>query len=1623
MNTKTSDSISPAEQQRLHATIENWKRKLLDVSKRNRSLNFRPLRSSNVSIVESSSKDVFSKLWIDGVSMRFVASELPSTTAEEIPENSDEFSQKNANNAQSSSNQQIELLFDTQISEIITDNSLYLNSERETRRSNALQVSLDTEKLDRALRRLDEQTRLAIEEQGVNILFLALGMLHYKESADSSEIFKAPLVLLPVEISRKSSNTGYVVTSSGDEPIVNLALTEYLRRSYGISLPELTDSASMNEDFDLNMFFSEIQEVVKGKKDWFFKDEVHLSLFSFQKLMMYKDIEQYLSKISSHRLIHQMIFKTGIKYNGLPAEIQLLDLDKSLPPENTFQVVDADSSQLRAIAAVANMHDLVMEGPPGTGKSQTITNLIALALATGRSVLFVAEKNAALQVVHQRLVKAGLGDFCLELHSTKANKRAVVRELARSLDASLHTPSVSTSNAQRLPSIREKLTTYVKELHKPFSLLEISPYQVFGNYEAVVNAPRYKYSGDVENITSEQLSQIIQNLRELASAANVIGNPLSHPWRDTTKSYYSEEDFEQVEEFCNKILEELKTIYNLSGNLTTQLGFHSIGNENDVHDIVSVADVISRSPGAPSAILASDLWNTEPPSEAIDLIGFGKNLFQRIETINSLFKTSVYEHKHSEDIAYVQEKLQGVNRFIAIFDRRYRTIRNRWLSYRLHSYRGSIRVQAEHLKRVDYINIDREWLEENQLKSQEYFGELWKKENSNWDDLKRYIDWVVEFRSIFLRYNLQSSVIAFAQLPKPDTSAVLLLEIAVKNINELLGSLGKFIGWAEGYLIGEKFEEIEVRIRLLIENLHQAHQWIAFLTIREQALRGISEELVKLAMNGQYSFSNLPEVFQRGFYQKWLSTALQARPPLIEFNTLFHEQRVAEFKEVDRNILIENRDRLIRKVRDDVQKRLQEPQAIQSMAFLRREIAKQRGLSPLRRTINMAGNAIRAIKPCFMMSPLTVAQLLDSSQPDFDLVIFDEASQLPAEDAIGAIVRGKQLVVVGDPKQLPPTNFFGVMNGQVSGSVGEDGLPIYEDGESVLEELMAAGFATSRLKWHYRSAHESLIHFSNVSFYDGDLYTFPSVEYNSEELGVTFEYVENGLYEGKGLNLNEARKVVDAIERHAKLFPKLSLGVGTFNVRQQLAIQDEIENRRRLNPELEAFCSGTTNEPFFVKNLENIQGDERDVIMISVTYGKGNDGRLRYNFGPINGENGWRRLNVLASRAKRHMKVFSSIRADDISLVGLTSEGALLLRNFLDYAENRRIDQTRISHASATESPFEHEVYMELTRRGIKVVPQVGVAGYRVDLGIVDDDFPGRYICGIECDGFTYHASETARDRDRLRQQVLEDRGWIIYRIWSTDWFKDRQGQISRVLDLIQKAREKNRSVIEERIQSISNNKDARKSIQDVIDDISSEHTRLDFEDISNNINENVVDYVRPVVPPYTFAIDKPFSRKLPLLETSNRQLTQTIVDIVSVEGPIHIDDLVERVVEFWNTKAGRRIVEKIKDTCINAWHSKKIIKKNDFLLIHQAKVLVRSRLGIKSDPERIFHKEYREAVLLVLNTGYTFSRKKLTDEVRGILGFGRTTAILEDLIGQAIDELLKSGVAGDASSGITLRN
>lgn len=1583
---------------RVKATIAAWKTKLLDLTKRNRAINFKVNKVSTVSIVNEIPAEVYRLLVQENKNFSFAPGESRQSR---VPDESEQ------PGLEGEPAMETDVVVDIQV-------PLY-EYDRGTLEDNYLDTTLQTnsspESLDYSLRRIDEQARSILEEQGVNALFLVLGMLHYYEDKNSDVLIKAPLLLVPVELARRSALHGYKVNVTDEEVIVNPSLVELLKRDYSITLPSLPTGDS----HDIADFYSGAAAAIRSQPRWKITNEIYLSLFSFQKLVMYKDLERNVSKIATQELLRQMIDKDGPSYLGLPTELANIELDEYFTPEQCMQVVDADSSQLRAIATVSQNHDLVLEGPPGTGKSQTITNLIAQALSTGKRVLFVAEKMAALDVVYRRLCQVGLGEFCLELHSTKANKKAVMQELKNTLDASLQKLSPTQTAAERLPQVREHLTDYTDAVHTPFGSLDTTPWFAFGEYDSVRSAPRLFLTSDISAVSKRELEDVYRILADLRVVAEDVGPLLEHPWRDSRKTFFTSDDLEVVGELGRKILVQFEGLHQQALSISSLLGVPQLRNFSDLDTAAEVASTIGKSPGAPLLVLGNESWNV-PPVEATNLIRDGRKLIELRSRILSQFKETVLEIDPSDEIEYVERKSEGFFSFLAFLDGRYRGIKKRWATQRLTPSQKSMIEQAYDMQDVALYLKERAGFASLHNQGMDLFGSLWNGEQSDWNKLEGYVNWVVDFRKMYISHGLTERAIATASQAAPDLSLIQTVRTLAKELEGNLAKMVELVGWSTEYFKNCDFDHIRHRIGEVTSNVRSGPAWGAFESVRHKLQLSFASEILNWLYSGQASTSDLIPAFKRAFYSRWLSLVFEDRTELRDFHTTTHEQRGKEFRQLDEQVLHENRSKLIYKLRNQVQASLLQSPAKEQMGVLRSQLNRQRGLLPLRTTVQNCLDAIRTIKPCFMMSPQSVAQLLDAEKASFDLIIFDEASQLPTEDAVGSVIRGSKLVVVGDPKQLPPTNFFAVSSGQANVELDEDGLPLFDDSQSILEEMLSSGVPSARLKWHYRSSHESLITFSNTNFYNSDLYTFPSVESDSNDTGLQFHFVPDGVYEGKGLNIVEARTVADAVVDQIKRDPNISLAVGTFNVRQQTAIQDELEIRRRQDPSLEPFFNRGRDDYFFVKNLENIQGDERDVIFISVTYARAHDGVLRYNLGPLNGENGGRRMNVLVSRARKLMKVFSSIRADDINLASTSSKGAQLLRDFLLYAEHKRLDGTNVAVRSSTESPFETEVYDELTSRGLSLIPQVGASGYRIDFGVQDISVPGRFVCGIECDGFSYHSSETARDRDRLRQQVLEGRGWDLHRIWSTDWFKDRNGQIERILALVEGSRSVQAQAALAQGEAITS---AERSRQEEADDFVRSITAQGIDEIFGNAQGK--GYSRPIAEPYQMARVEVPANLGQLVNASYQQLGKVLMDILIMEAPIHFKELCTRAAAVWGHRVGSSISQKILDVVRAIEQSGHIRLEKDFVLVPSKPITIRSRQGTSMPAEHISPHELAATIKAILSGGHKFDRSALMNEVRSVLGYSRSGQALQAVIGAEIDRLLAMGDIGEGSTGIGL--
>lgn len=679
------------------------------------------------------------------------------------------------------------------------------------------------------------------------------------------------------------------------------------------------------------------------------------------------------------------------------------------------------------------------------------------------------------------------------------------------------------------------------------------------------------------------------------------------------------------------------------------------------------------------------------------------------------------------------------------------------------------------------------------LYCQTEYGSLYS-DRTSWKEIIAALDWT---KNLYEESSVLIDAAAFVQLALIDETAAMRCGELLANLNQFFNEVHTEIKQLDSYFETEyQFSTTTIssainRLQLCQEGIAELEYWVDYKkAVLECEEVGLSDFVSEILLRNEPSL-NIEKTFLKRFFRLWLDSVIPEFDAIGGFRRDAHEQIISDFRELDTQQQIIARSRVKERLLNTLPDINRPTVARDEIGILKRELNKQRRVMPLRKLFSNIPTLLPTLKPCLMMSPLTVSLFLQSDNYSFDLIVFDEASQVRTENAVGAIMRGKQVVIAGDNKQLPPTNFFA--NATASGDdEADDELDDVGGYESILDEALTC-LPEQTLRWHYRSRNESLIAFSNAKIYNNSLITFPSPDNENDEDGVKYIYVSDGTYDrgGKKNNIKEAMVVAKLVLQHFQTHPERSLGVITFSESQQDAIEAAIVKLRLTNPEYEDYFNEDNSEPFFVKNLENVQGDERDTIIFSVGYAKDTHGVMYMNFGPLSQTGGYRRLNVAITRAKYCIKLVSSIQPTDIQIDKTNSEGVRLLRSYMEFASigpSYLNQEPQYSDTISTESPFEESVYNFLASRGYNVITQVGCSGYRIDMAVLHPEISGRFVLGIECDGATYHSARTARERDRLRQLVLENMGWKLYRVWSTDWVKDPITEGNRLTQAIDNA-------------------------------------------------------------------------------------------------------------------------------------------------------------------------------------------------------------------------------------------
>lgn len=1554
--------------------LDRWAEKLLDTGKRNNLINFRDYKTSSAEVVYPDCNRFFDKC---SLGHQFNVYDPQITDEEDIFGTSSSRSNRGLNK------DTYKILY---TSKIKNDKTVLLYAQ------GANPIT--------AIKRIAKKARDQADETGINVAYLAFGFVKWNE-VGSTTIYKAPLLLVHINIVTGSIFDTVKIEVSDDDIIVNPTFSYFLNANYGLKLPEF------KEDEPLSSYLARASRVV-GKVGWEVVNECKVGIFSFLKINMYEDLKKNAKRIFSNDVISTLLGERSI------ADDMLYEVSQSddNPLIDLHTVVDADSSQIEAIEKAKNGESFVLQGPPGTGKSQTITNIIAECLYDGKKVLFVSEKQAALNVVYDKLKKANLADFCLELHSHKANKKAIIDELNRTLELP---KTIVSSNAQS--EIRQKkaalitLDNYEKELHKKREPINKSLYELFEILASMSESADFPIQ--VSNIHKKGESYLYNSLDLLEQYAAIlpsIGYDYTlHTWYGFNRTQISYDESMDLLNDCETLLDGLKELAPVSSEITNR---YEITDLNYVRTFrwIELLQFFGT-----SDIITPNLMSKEKCEVATayiaDLEKTSKHIRQIYSFISEKYSDRVFQELDAKRI-YKLLAEDHKNVITRLFNSGYKDLINRIQSYAISGnkvkYRDAYDLAYSLLQYFESL----EAFQKIEIEAKVYLGSCYAGYETNWEYLSSGVRQLYDMfsnglPSLGLIPDMTVEQFRFCQSTMREDSRKL-----NECINKIQASVGRVNGLFDKNIIDlekDDYSKCINKLQACVDNFEGLPVWKRFKELINELNAADLGEIVNYVISEEPKANLIVGAYEKAFYKTWINHILDKVPELGGFSRRIQDSAIKVFKSKDA-LQYEISKYQINAKLSSLRPNLNLVSDGSAVGVLRTEGQKKRKQMPIRKLLSETGGLVQTIKPCFLMSPLSVSTFLEADKIVFDTVIFDEASQIFPQDALGAIYRGKQLIVVGDSKQMPPSNFF-----SSSTDVDEDDEDdIYNitDFESILD-VCSSIFNTQNLAWHYRSRFEQLIAFSNVNFYNNNLVTFPSATENKMGVGVDYYHVDGVFDRTSKTNLGEAKFIVNQIYEHIKSYPKRSLGVVAFSVSQQNLIDKLLTKKRELSPEYEWFFTSEGAEPFFIKNLETVQGDERDTIIFSVAYARDASGRFIHNFGPLNREGGERRLNVAVTRAKYNVQLVASIRYTDINLDNTKSEGVRLLRSYLEYAQN---SDSVIERVTVANKGPEHASYLEgeicnfLKERGFAVDTRIGYSEEKIDIGL-RKDYSSNYLIAIECDGRVYHNSKNARDRDCLRQRVLENMGWKYYRVWSTDWYKNQNFERSRLLQYVLDV------VDNKTIPTPSTSESAyTKSILD-------QSNEMKISSFVTTVTEQRLPFEAYVETGALGIIQR------------NAYFLGAIKEILNVEAPLSEDYLLKRIVNLFNREKVTKVVIEQFDWKMTGCERLGIVRRNGYLYLNDSTanvlhvpnsnvLLYKLRIpGSTRDIKFIAPEELAGGMYELIKQNDTVTKDGLYKFMTNILGFSRTGDAIVEKYEQALSILTRAKLIRNNKDQLSLVN
>ncbi len=1459
-------------------------------------------------------------------------------------------------------------------------------------------VYSESENID-ALKALYRTSKSSLEENGANTLYMAIGLLKWFETPKSETPRFAPILLLPIDIIKRNSSSGYVIRCRDEEVIANVTLAEMLRQNYEVSLglpdPLPTDESGVDVPLILDM----VRKSIAHMSHWAVEEKVVIGNFCFNKFVMWNDIHSHAEILTNNKIVSSLI-SGKLTFSQNENSKTAGEMDKEYTPSQMLLPVSADSSQLEAVEEAVTDNSFIMFGPPGTGKSQTITNIIANALYRGKRVLFVAQKAAALEVVRTRLDKLGLSPFCLDVFSNKTNKSVVIEQLKNCVEVTRYKePKDFASDAQKLMSLRNELNGMQESTHKPLPC-GISLYEAINQYIAIGE----EVESNIE-IPLELVGTINKETKdiwfEIANECSVISQACGNPADNKLNSL----NFKEFDADLKKNLTEItsgyiKDLSDLKTGLEDCNQWLKVTNHENIENLDNFENLILeiaqlKMMNEKAAIFSDKDGKQDQYFAAME---HGKYAAIKHGTLTGRYKESVFNKNWAEELDIwkksenqffiskwftrrkikkaLKQYVSGSNEINPDSDLQDLTV------YYEEIYKAlSIPELNEIYEGIPCVTLENWHDREDLLKEVLKIDEMIKQLSANpFEYMNVKKNFSTLFSQGFKMYQdfYAKSFIETAKLINRDKA----------NKQNLLN-----IGGVDIHAIDNKCESesiIEKRkslVKTINENLDGLKEWFIYLTAKRKAASYSMSFATEFFDKTDIEPSKWVSTFKKSFYKAVAEYIFSVDDNAKLFKGEIFDDKVKRYRELNNKYTELAKAELYAVMASRAPNFSSEASKNSEPGILQKNIRSNGRGTSIRKIFDQIPNLLPRLCPCMLMSPMSVAQYLSlTDKPQFDITIFDEASQMPTSDAVGSIARSKNVIITGDPKQMPPTSFFS------SVTTDEDNIEI-EDLESILDDALALNFKSKNLLWHYRSKHESLITFSNNEYYDNSLLTFPSPDNRISK--VTFHKIDGYYDKGKSRrNPAEAKAVVAEIEKLLSdpEMSKHSIGVVTFNLVQQQLIDDLLTDLFTKRPELETIATNSS-EPLFVKNLENVQGDERDIILFSVGYGPDINGKVSMNFGPLNQKGGERRLNVAVSRARYEMKIFSTLTSEMIDTNRSSAKGVEGLKKFLAFAQNGTSHIRTLNNIS--ENEIAKDIAKELKAAGYESDIHVGSSGFKIDVAVCDPKDKKRYVLAILIDTNDESRIKTARDREIIQPSVLNALGWNVMKVWSIDWHNDKKSVVSKIEKAIQNAGTPGQqSDVKPKIE-----------IKMEVADIESEQNRANSIYSNPDIvkKENYVSMVCMPIP----------DQELNTGVFNHNLLKDRLEKIIEQEAPIFNTMLYKKVIELWKMPRITPTVAEEVDNMINKLGVKKV-KENERFVIWKSNQNPEKYQVFRSDEKRDSSEiplvEYENAVKYVLQTEMALPLEDLKKNASKQLGFGRMGTQVMNYIDLAINNLTEKG-------------